>query len=941
MKNLKKLLAVIVSICVLATFAVPAFAETKTDAQIVTDLGMVQGTTGGVTADYLATTPARYQAAIMFLRLKGLEDEATAFVPTENFDDLQGLNETNKAIVGYLKANPDLGFEGIGGNKFAPLKTITAKEYYKVLLTALGYKEGTDFTWANVFQFAASKGLYALVDNTKFTVNDLAIGTVEALKATVKGGTDTLLAALVEAGAVTSEKAVATGFYTATPKALTVVSATADTLKTAKIVFNKELDKDTIKKANFSNSNVTSDPILLDDKKTVLVVLNTKKSMSDTEDIVIENVKSTDGVTVAKVTEKITFVDSTIPTLTGLTVKNAKALVLTASEPLEANYPTPQMFNDIKIDGNPMTASTSLDFGKNTVTFNLTQLLTKGTHTVSVSGLKDYAGYVAVAQTYNIDVPEDVAAPQITSAKMNNINEVEVTFNEDVDKDAIGKFKINNNATEITGVQDTSNRAVFKIATPVTLDIGATVEVKVSYKGQKDVAGNEVKDWQAYTFKVADDTTLPTVTAALDSANKITLTFSKSMMTNTGKVKVYKEDGTTLIDEESITGHFKADTNNTVVEIPANLIGASSDLQYTDPKTIVVKVVECKDATVRQNSMVDASFTLKANDTKAPETMANYKITPDNNNHDNDTITFFFTEAMDNETLKNLSNYVLVNGASGDYINDKTFAALSPISFSSIASNNMSVTFKAKGISALTTPTFKVYPVKDVAGNYTSTTSVNTAVGGSLTVTGATAKEEKKIEVTFSEKISSFDPSVFIVRKGTADNTTFVAFVTSYSIDGQKVTLNLSDSIGTTTTGAGVKYIVSQNENLVKDVYGRDLGSVTVYSTLTDEIKPTAKVETGAATGELKITFSEPVDLSNNAGILADLTVRKSSDNSLVALTSPVTVTINDSNDTIVIGGLTSGTEYKVSILNRGSITDNAGTPNALAELTATAATAK
>ncbi|MGI6668262.1 MAG: hypothetical protein ACOX4M_02125 [Acetivibrionales bacterium] len=246
MRNLKKLLAAIVTVCMLATFAVPAFAE-KSDADICTDLGMILGEGSGVTAEYLASQPYRLQGAIMFLRLKGLEDEAKAFVVTEeNFSDVDGLNETNKAILGYLKAHPELGFVGVGNNMFAPFKEMTAKEYYKVLLVALGYEEGVDFTWANLLQFAATKGLVKLLDNTAFTVNDLCVATVEALKATVKGGDDNLITMLVEAGVIAADKAVATGLYSGVPRALQVVSASADNLKTAKIVFSKELDKDTV-----------------------------------------------------------------------------------------------------------------------------------------------------------------------------------------------------------------------------------------------------------------------------------------------------------------------------------------------------------------------------------------------------------------------------------------------------------------------------------------------------------------------------------------------------------------------------------------------------------------------------------------------------------------------------------------------------------------------
>ncbi|MGI6668264.1 MAG: hypothetical protein ACOX4M_02135 [Acetivibrionales bacterium] len=62
------------------------------------------------------------------------------------------------------------------------------------------------------------------------------------------------------------------------------------------------------------------------------------------------------------------------------------------------------------------------------------------------------------------------------------------------------------------------------------LSIGAIVEVRVEYKGQRDVAGNEVEDWKVFKFKVEDDTTLPTATASLDSDNNLTITFSKAML---------------------------------------------------------------------------------------------------------------------------------------------------------------------------------------------------------------------------------------------------------------------------------------------------------------------------------------------------------------------------------------------------------------------------
>ncbi|MDF2719073.1 MAG: hypothetical protein K0R28_5998, partial [Paenibacillus sp.] len=65
----------------------PAAASVKTDAQVAAELGVLQGDGSGITAGYLAKTTTRIQAAILFLRLKGLEQTALAYKGTDNFSD--------------------------------------------------------------------------------------------------------------------------------------------------------------------------------------------------------------------------------------------------------------------------------------------------------------------------------------------------------------------------------------------------------------------------------------------------------------------------------------------------------------------------------------------------------------------------------------------------------------------------------------------------------------------------------------------------------------------------------------------------------------------------------------------------------------------------------------------------------------------------------------
>ncbi|WP_409344708.1 plastocyanin/azurin family copper-binding protein [Paenibacillus sp. MBLB4367] len=194
------------------TTAAPAAANVKTDVQIVTELGVLQGEGSGVTDSYLAKPTTRLQAAILFLRLKGLEKAALDYKGTDNFTDASAVNEANQAILAYLKANPQLGWTGTGGGKFEPAGPITDQQYYKVLLEALGQKQDTDFTYGDVLAFAKSQGLSQIAGAGALRNRHIASATVEALKTKVKGGAKTLIDALVEQKVVDAGKASSAGY---------------------------------------------------------------------------------------------------------------------------------------------------------------------------------------------------------------------------------------------------------------------------------------------------------------------------------------------------------------------------------------------------------------------------------------------------------------------------------------------------------------------------------------------------------------------------------------------------------------------------------------------------------------------------------------------------------------------------------------------------------
>jgi predicted lipoprotein with Yx(FWY)xxD motif len=178
----------------------------KSETQVVADLGILVGDGAGLTDEYLNKETTRIQAAIMFLRLKGLEADAMAFKGKENFNDAKLVWSEGQTILAYLKANPQLGWQGLGTGEFDPLSGITAQQYYKVILEALGYSQGKDFEYKDVLAFAAKNGLSRVADVEKFKNINVATATIEALNATLSSGGKTLAVTLSDSQKIDAGK---------------------------------------------------------------------------------------------------------------------------------------------------------------------------------------------------------------------------------------------------------------------------------------------------------------------------------------------------------------------------------------------------------------------------------------------------------------------------------------------------------------------------------------------------------------------------------------------------------------------------------------------------------------------------------------------------------------------------------------------------------------
>ena len=244
MKNLRKLFAIVLSLIILLTVTLPvqAVSPSSSAAAKCEALGVLIGAGSGVTAQYLSMATTRAQGATLLLRLMGKEDEAKAYAGKANFSDVVG-NEWFAPLLAYLKANPNLGFDGYPDGTFRPNKIMTVAEFNKVLMTCLGFRQDVDYIWANVMNYARNLGLLSFSDGSKSLINnDIAMLIIDALAIRKKGVDETLVEFLIAQGVINAVVADSIGLISR----MTIVSAEATNDNEITVNFNKAIPAGTV-----------------------------------------------------------------------------------------------------------------------------------------------------------------------------------------------------------------------------------------------------------------------------------------------------------------------------------------------------------------------------------------------------------------------------------------------------------------------------------------------------------------------------------------------------------------------------------------------------------------------------------------------------------------------------------------------------------------------
>lgn len=134
--------------------AAPAAAFHITEleaADTLNALGLFRGTENGYELDRSLT---RQEAAVMFVRLLGCEDEAEEGHCSHPFSDVSAWADDS---IGYAWENGLV--MGVSENRLGASSPASIRDLLTYVLRALGYTEWVDFEWEHALEFARSIGL--------------------------------------------------------------------------------------------------------------------------------------------------------------------------------------------------------------------------------------------------------------------------------------------------------------------------------------------------------------------------------------------------------------------------------------------------------------------------------------------------------------------------------------------------------------------------------------------------------------------------------------------------------------------------------------------------------------------------------------------------------------------------------------------------------------
>jgi hypothetical protein len=962
MRNLKKLLAVIMAVAMLASIMVPALAaDYDDDARKLYDLGLFKGSSGSSYQPDLDGTLTREQGLTLMIRAMGKDEEALGMSEAEineqlaKVEDAADITDWARPYVAYAVKNGLT--KGIGGAtppniRFGAQLDLSGKEFINFMLYAMGYPDA----WDIVLDKAVEIGMLTAGEAVKFgsmdvIIRDVAIGIMAGSMGGTTAAGITLAQALVEAGVVTEEDMVEAGYMdpivTPTPEPVELTAtAYTDNLIQIYVVYSQEVDKDSAEDAdNYDIDDADIDNIALqDDGVTAVITLTENKEQQDTVDLTIDGVKDLAGTEMDEyIIEDIEFLDTTIPTALSAAVVGNDTFKVVFSEPMEGDDD-----NELNRSDFVVKSSKTLYVKKVTLQNNNTEALIEmyakldeGDVELQVkSGSKDYAGFGVISKTFNLQVVPDDEKPSVIGYEKADQNGVTLIWNEDIEINDGAKANFyhtnykNEVDADITAADVDGNKLKLKF-TDNNLPEG-TAYIYVLAESVNDLWDNE-NDQQMIQVEVEIDDIAPEV-------DKVDVGYDEDEELYYLEITYTEDvDGETAVDEDN---YIILDADGDEIDNAIDWIEPDEDdvedkvkIYFTDDGMsgdYAIVIENVKDLSGNKIAKVTVPFTvgdeIKPDDDKFTATLYNGADA-------GQMLKVFFDDVMATEgkySVLDLDKYVLI--AADD---EET-----PLE--DIDDVEIEITRDGKSVE-ITIPSTEdsddgfdldesyvlvIARVADAAGNKLAklyTREIPIKDSAEVIIEKAKATAIDTIEVKFSDELVKFDVDDVIFTVAGSVYTTLEIASVDVGLDGGKTvaTYTLNDDLDYEGTFGGVAVTAEIIDNDEKtdsqNEYGDSLDVGFTYI-VEDAIAPEVIEDddvldivfaNGATDSTITIAFTETLDDEDEEWYAQDLIVKNDEGKTLKAGTD-YTTAVDDNELVVTIKGVTDLNNY--SIQSKASI---------------------
>lgn len=888
MRNLKKIVAVIMTVALLASMMVPALAAVQNEdkAEALKAIGLFLG---DGTSFYLDQKLSREQGMTVVVRAMGAEAAAKAMSAAEieaqlaNVVDADKIADWAKPYAAYCLANGiTKGIGGVAAGKvqYGAQLDLHGDEFVILLLRAMGYTVDKDNCWdvAVEAKVLTAGQAVALKYNGSIVRDDVVGVLYAAVKDGVCADGKTLIATLIANGAVDEAEAAAVGFVVPKPvaKDLAIEDVVALNTLQLQVVFNKPVNEDDAKNTakyqvkdkddktkNISNAAIEADG------KTVTLTLAPDSALSNNSVAKLTVYKEFRDAAGTKTTADIVYKDIAVndtafPQFERVEAVGLKTLRLYFSEPVVVS---PDAFS-IK-SGNQswaVQANPKVDNVNKYVELRLGTNLVEGNIEVKVKSNKvfDYAGLMVFEKTINYSFAKVVGSPSATIDEATS-TKVVIKF----DRPVYGKLKLSHGVKDYSAYTVTVSKYQYEAAATDTWEFNFSNKIPAGNVtlflfgdgDVKDLYGNKFEGAQL-TLNLVADVTAPVVSEAkvIDDGKKLQVTFDEDIDSKEVKVANYalkKADGTNVPIKVEMDGSKK------VIVTP--LTGKFEDM--TNYELTIKKVKDLEGNTATD---LIVTFTTEDNTNPSVKVDDSYYIA------DEGKIFIVFSEAMKDETVLDKSNYmVITKGATGT-------------KYEALGDNDTVYKYDDKTIvidleSKVDAPKVLLSAnITDLAGKKLFTDKLSDFVHitktESLNIKSAELIAKNTIKVKFDKEISQFDPEDIKVVSGSTNIT--VNGVTSIGSKEVEIELGVDLSTDAKYENAGVNVVAESSPKGTKTTNGSLLTGNTVVA-LEDKLAPevskdkdevyevTAYIALSTAsnglanegdTGYIEIKFSEQID---------------------------------------------------------------------------------